>query len=423
MEYKQTPLGEIPVEWKLTKIGDISEVKGGKRLPKGHKLVNYETEHPYIRVLDFKNMSVNLNNLKYLSNDTYFKIKNYIITSDDVYISIAGTIGVSGTIPTKLSGANLTENAAKLTDLKNINKYFLAYILNSSLVKPQINASTGKATQPKLALFRIKNIKIPLPPLLEQEKIADILSVTDKAIRKSDEIIVKTENLKRGVMQKLLIKGIGHNEFKDSAIGNIPVEWELVKLENVSKKITDGSHFSPKKYENGTHKIATVVNINDNSFDLKSCKTISEKDYEQLVKNDCKVKKGDVLFSKDGTVGLSFVYNQDADLVVLSSIAIIKPDLTLDPAYCSYALKSAPVFRQIIGSKRGTGLKRIILQDLKKIRIPLPPLLEQHQIVRVLSEIDHKLKLERQRNEKLQNIKKGLMNDLLTGHRRVQLNN
>ena len=110
----------IPASWSMTTIETVAEVKGGKRLPKGKKLLDEPTDHPYIRVTDFENASVNTQSLKYLDDETYDAIKNYTISDKDLYISIAGTIGLVGTIPKNLSGANLTENAAKIAEVTGV---------------------------------------------------------------------------------------------------------------------------------------------------------------------------------------------------------------------------------------------------------------------------------------------------------------
>ena len=157
-------------------------------------------------------------------------------------------------------------------------------------------------------------------------------------------------------------------------IGEMPQGWRVVRLGDASLNITDGSHFSPKETKNGNYRIGTVANMTENQIDIDSCKKISKEDYEMLVKNGCKPKIGDVLFSKDGTVGLSFAFKQNDDIVLLSSIAIISPKESLYPDYCACVLKSPLVFKQIEGSKRGTGLRRIILHDLKRFQIPPSPL-------------------------------------------------
>ena len=121
----------LPDGWQWVTIKDIADVKGGKRLPKGKNLVDYKTRYPYIRVTDFFNNSIKADELKYLEEDVYNSIKRYTISSKDVYISIAGSIGKVGTIPLDLDGANLTENAAKITRLRGVNQSFLMWFLTS----------------------------------------------------------------------------------------------------------------------------------------------------------------------------------------------------------------------------------------------------------------------------------------------------
>ena len=206
-------------------------------------------------------------------------------------------------------------------------------------------------------------------------------------------------------------------------IGEMPQGWRVVRLGDASLNITDGSHFSPKETKNGNYRIGTVANMTENQIDIDSCKKISKEDYEMLVKNGCKPKIGDVLFSKDGTVGLSFAFKQNDDIVLLSSIAIISPKESLYPDYCACVLKSPLVFKQIEGSKRGTGLRRIILHDLKRFQIPLPPLPEQRRIAEVLGTVDSAIQKVDSAIERTERLKKGLMQRLLTkgiGHERFK---
>jgi len=203
-EFKETEIGRLPKEWGVVRISAIADVKGGKRLPKGQKLVNFKTPYPYIRVLDFKDMGIDVNNIQFLLPETQKSIRQYTISSNDVYISIAGTVGIVGVIPSELDNANLTENAAKLCNLRDITKEFLAYFLNSSVGQSQISTYLGKAQQPKLALFRIEKIRLPLPSLPEQQKIAEILSTVDKRLESLRNRKEKLKRIKKGLMSDLL---------------------------------------------------------------------------------------------------------------------------------------------------------------------------------------------------------------------------
>lgn len=161
----------LPEGWRWAKLGDVCDIKGGKRLPAGTDFVDDYSPFPYIRVVDLKNGTVDTNNLKYLDEATQSLISRYIIGKDDIYISIAGTIGIIGMIPECLDGANLTENAAKLVvqDKKNVFRDFLALFLTSPLGKDFICERTNIVGQPKLALTRIATIPILLPPFSEQK--------------------------------------------------------------------------------------------------------------------------------------------------------------------------------------------------------------------------------------------------------------
>ena len=234
--------------------------------------------------------------------------------------------------------------------------------------------------------------------------------------------ITQTERFKKGLMQTLLTKGIGHTKFNMTEIGEIPEEGKIKSLKDSCSRITDGSHYSPQGTKVGTRLIATVFNMDNDRINTETCKRISDKDYDLLVKSGCKPDKGDVLFSKDGTVGICFPYFQQDELVLLSSIAILKPYDFLDSTYLSYFLKSENGMKQIIGLRTGSALKRVTLENLKLVKIPFPFYEEQQKIAEILSTVDNKLGLLSNKKKHLEKLKKGLMRELLTGRVRVNLN-
>lgn len=163
---------EIPESWEWCRVGTIASVLGGKRIPAGRKLSQENTGHIYIRVSDMKEDTVSTDNLLYVPEDIYPSISKYIINKEDVYITVAGTIGRIGKIPPELDGANLTENADRIV-FTNINQDWLIKCLQSNFVQKQITDVTTKVGQPKLAILRIQNLLIPLPPLAEQHRIVE----------------------------------------------------------------------------------------------------------------------------------------------------------------------------------------------------------------------------------------------------------
>ena len=97
--YKETKLGWIPEEWEIKTLGSVSDIKGGKRLPKGESLIDIRTDHPYIRVADMHWGGVSIKNIRYVPDEVFPQIKSYTISSDDLFITVAGTLGVIGKIP------------------------------------------------------------------------------------------------------------------------------------------------------------------------------------------------------------------------------------------------------------------------------------------------------------------------------------
>jgi len=203
---KETEIGLLPEHWEVVRLGEVADIKGGKRLPKGHKLSDRPTPYPYIRVVDFKDGSVDKTNLKYLTPQDYENIKQYTISSRDVYISIAGTIGLVGIVPPELDGANLTENAAKivLRDQAKVDPHFLVYFLASEIGQEQILIRTTKTSQPKLALARIRQIPIPYPSAGEQQEIARILKVVDKKLQAEEARKQGLEELFKTLLHNLM---------------------------------------------------------------------------------------------------------------------------------------------------------------------------------------------------------------------------
>lgn len=184
-------------------LADVATIKGGKRLPYGGQLQDETTVHPYIRVADMVNNTIKKDELKYISDVIYNKIQNYTISSRDVYISIAGTIGRVGLVPDNLEGANLTENAAKIVLNENkINKVFLVYELLTDVLQSQIKSLTVQAGVPKLAISRIESLKIYCPPLSEQEEFADKVEQINKYIAAQQEELEQFETLFQSLLHE-----------------------------------------------------------------------------------------------------------------------------------------------------------------------------------------------------------------------------
>lgn len=190
----ETEIGRVPESWEVVKLEDLADVRSGKRLPKGNALVAEDTGYPYIRVTDFEDNTVLTEQLLFVPTHIQPRIQRYIIEKDDVYISVAGSIGIVGMIPGELDGANLTENANRLVirNKKRIEPRYLMYWLDSERCQHEIKAQTLKNAQPKLALGRIKTLAVALPSIEEQK---DMVLALDAVRTKRQVAERKTKTL------------------------------------------------------------------------------------------------------------------------------------------------------------------------------------------------------------------------------------
>ena len=162
--------GKLPSGWCFCRLDSLCRIKGGKRIPRGMTFTNVKTKYIYIRVSDMKRNTIVTTDLKYIDESVYKLIKNYTISSSDLYLTIAGTIGKVGIVPEFLDGMNLTENAAKLTGIACDKKYLL-YSLQSTQVQEHFKSKFHQVAQPKLSIETASSAIISLPPLSEQRRI------------------------------------------------------------------------------------------------------------------------------------------------------------------------------------------------------------------------------------------------------------
>ncbi len=417
--YKDCEIGSIPTNWNIQKLEELANVTGGKRLPKGSSLSEINNGHPYIRVSDMNDKGIQLDSMLYVPDDVVEQISRYRVDKDDLYISVAGTLGLVGKVPDELNGANLTENADRISNIR-CNTDFLLYCLKSDFIKKIINSEMTTNAQPKLALTRIKQFPIPVPPLKEQQKIAEILSSVDAAIEKTEQVIAKTEEVKKGLMQQILTKGIGHTEFKQTEIGEIPVGWNVINLEEICSLITYGFTNPMPTTDEGPYMI-TAKDIRDGDIQYKTARKTSMECYSNDLTDKSRPSIGDILITKDGTLGRLAIVKQE-DICINQSVArIVLKDINL-VKYIYYLLDSPQVQTRILAESGGSTIKHIYITKLAKTLIPISTDVEETKnITNILDSYDYKISSEKRKCNYLINIKKGLMQQLLTGQVRVKI--
>lgn len=413
----------IPEGWTANTLKDIAKVKGGKRMPKGKPLLDMETPFPYIRVSDFRNSTVSSDNLKFVHPDDQKSISRYTISSDDLYISIAGTLGLVGTIPKTLDGAQLTENAAKIMiqDHSKIDKEFLKFSLLSEQTQNQILKLKGTGGGvPKLALFRIESVNLHLPPLPEQKRIAEILASVDDAIQATEKVIEQTKKVKQGLLQELLTRGIGHTKFKKAEIGEIPESWEVGKLGDVARIVDPNpSHRYPPEDRAGIPLVSTADFIGDDEYRYDKCKYVPHSTYRNQLER-CTFSEGDVVFARKGRIGFARFYGKEKKCFS-HTVVIIKALDKLISDYLLWLVRSDYVSGRLTRTMNSnSGVPTLGVKPIAANTVPIPPLAEQELIGGFLNKIQNNISQNEHELERLKNFKSGLMQDLLTGRVRVR---
>lgn len=441
---------EIPDSWEWVRLGAITTVLGGKRIPAGRKLSQNNTGHVYIRVSDMKDDIVSMENLQYVPKDIFPSISRYIINKEDVFITVAGTIGRIGKIPPELDGANLTENADRLV-FTIIDQDWLIKCLQSVIVQSQISAVTTQVGQPKLAILRIQNLLIPLPPVEEQHRIvAKIKKLLPKVEEygKAQDALNKLnaelpENLKKSILQeaiegrlvpqnpndepasvllnkirqqkeqlvkKKIIKAdknesiiyrsedghwlehFAYKERKDVCIDEeipfeIPESWEWVRLGSLLQVVSDGTHKTPKYVPSGI-PFLSVQNISSGHLTMDRIKFITKEEHHELIKR-VKPTNGDILICRIGTLGKAIKINWDFEFSIFVSLGLLRPVEHRITDHIIFCINSPLGYKWIQDNKVGGGTHtyKINLGDMPNMLLPIPPLNEQHRIVEKLEQL------------------------------------
>jgi len=410
----------LPAKWKTSTIGEVASVKGGKRLPKGEKLSSRTTTHPYLRVTDFSRFSIDVSNIQYITDDIFQKISRYTIDSDDVFISIAGSLGIVGRIPDELTGANLTENAAKLTinSMAELVPQFLMYWLASDFAQREIAAQRVKNAQPKLALARIKLLKLPIPPLPEQRRIAAVLSLVQRAIEKQERLIALTTELKKALMHKLFTEGTRGEPQKQTEIGPIPESWEVVNLGKIGKLLSGGTP-SKKRQDFWNGKIPWI-----SPKDMKRSRLQDSIDHI----TDTGLEEGSTLapsgslfivirgmiLAKDVPVALTLrpmAFNQDMKAII--------PSEEVCADYLLYAMQNLKPYLQMRVGSSAHGTRTLLTRTIEECQIPLPGRRTQERIAQALLTLEGKINFHKKRRTSLQDLFRTLLHQLMTAEIRV----
>jgi type I restriction enzyme S subunit len=292
---------------------------------------------------------------------------------------------------------------------------FLAYYL-THYKKKEIGSFGQGITIIHLYGRDIKKIGLILPPLSEQKKITEILTVVDDEIQETNKIISKTKKLKNGLLQDLFAKGIGHKNFKKTTIGTIPEEWNISKLSEIATvergKFSHRPRNAPEFYGGNIPFIQTGDVVNSNGKISSYTQTLNEKglSVSRLF------KKGTIVITIAANIGDTGILQFDSCFP--DSLIGITPSGKIDPIFLEYYLRTQKDYLNSISTQ--SAQKNINLEKLNPLLIKVPPKNEQKKIAEILSLTDEKIAINTKYKETLIRLKKGLMQDLLSGKVRTK---
>ena len=414
---RESSIGEIPKDWKVKKVEDLFVVKTGTTPSTRQEEYWNDGTVNWITPTDLSRVN---GNIRIKSGER--KITEKALKETNLTLLPRGSIIISTRAPVGyvaiLEDSATFNQGCKGLIPKNSSEvspeFYCYYLLNK---KQMLQNLSGGSTFKELSKERLQKLYVPHLSLDEQKSIVGVLGVVDSAIQKTSEVIAKTERLKKGLMQTLLTRGIRHKEYKQTPIGTTPKTWQTVMLEDVAE-------IRGNKSINNFERIAFVP------MELIPDSEIFAK-YQIRAKEDVKsstyCEAGDLLLAKitpsleNGKQGI--VPSDVPNRIALATTEVFPIHCNgINKFFLFYILKFSKFRNKIISSMIGTtGRQRASKEAVERLEIPLPPSDEQERIIEILSNVDKKLELERSEKARLERIKRGLMDLLLTGKIRIKV--
>jgi len=394
---------ELPNGWEWKTVGEVtlnSKTKNPEKEP--------NQTFQYLDISSIDNINYKIIEIKVLlGSNAPSRARKVAMKYDTVFATTRPNLKNIAIIENDYENLICSTGFSILKAGKLINYKYLFLFFISDNIQKQIEPLIRGSQYPAISDKDVLSCLIPLPPLKEQERIVQKLDTAfqslDEAITLQKENIAHTQELKKAVLV--------------DTFHSLP--YKIKTLDEVCSKITDGSHFSPKIVEEG-YPYITVKDLDNGKIDFINCKKISELDYNNLLKSGCKPFKGDVLFSKDGTVGKVALVDIERDFVVLSSLGIFRPlPNKLNSQFLYWFLNSPLIQDHAEGLKTGAAIKRVVIKTLKTFQIPLPPLPEQERIVAYLetslAKLDTLIVEQQERLAQLMELKKSILQEAFEG--------
>jgi type I restriction enzyme S subunit len=335
-----------------------------------------------------------------------------LLQAGDIVMAVRGTVGTLSRAGPQHVGCQISPNTIRISaDQRKVEPAFLFFALGH-LAPSLVRTSTNQSALPSLNARDIKRIAVSFPPLAEQKKIAEILGSVDEAIQATQAVIDQTRKVKQGLLQQLLTRGIGHTRFKQTEIGEIPEEWEVSKTGAECESIVPGRN-RPKSFDGDI----PWINISDiYGPTVSSSKSGLAVSREALSNAKGRTIPADtVIMTCVGTFGVSTVALRE--MIINQQLHGFVCGPRLLPRFLRLVLETKEEEMKSLAGQ--TTIPYLNRAKCESIRFALPPLDEQHEIAQILGSTEDTLSENFGQNKALKGVKRGLMQDLLTGRVRV----
>ncbi|QRM47214.1 restriction endonuclease subunit S [Rhizobium sp. BG4] len=406
-------LSELPSDWRFSRFGDVLQIKRRPIEVQDH----VEYVQPVIRRghggIDIRERQLGAS----------IKTKaQFLIRAGDWLMSKVQILHRSyGLVPCELDKALASGSYYAFEIQKELDPKYLWYLSHANAFHKSCELASVGVVIEKM-VFRATDwldFEFPLPPLHEQRQIAEILSSVDEAIAATRAVIVQSRKVKQAVLERLLTKGIGHTRFKQTEIGEIPEEWPLTSADSVCTQVSVGIVIKPSQYyvESGVRCFRSA-NVREGFVEDADWVYIS--DEGNRVNRKSVLRTGDVLVVRTGYPGTSCVVPPKYDGANCIDIIFARPKIELvAPYFLSTFINSASGKTQVLKAEGGLAQKHFNVGAMKQMKLPLPPLSEQHEIVAHIQEFANTEAVLEQTLQQQIGFKAALMSDLLTGRKRV----
>jgi type I restriction enzyme S subunit len=414
----ETSLGEIPKDWYQIRLDAIvNESSYGA----AESAEDFNPQDPrYVRITD-------INSRGRLKPDTKVslsrkKADGHILSEGDLLFARSGASVGKTYLYRQQDGecAYAGYLIRQVIDTDVANPEFVYQYTDSPRYDRWVTRKKRTGAQPNINAQEYGNILIPYPPLPEQRKIATLLYTVDRTIQKTEQIIDKYQSIISGIIQDIATTGIDNKKLHEQKVPMLPEKWEIPThwklnfLENITTLVTDGAHQTPTYVEDGI-PFLKVENIKQEEIDWDSVARIPEEEHKELIKSG-NPSNGDVLLSKNGTIGITKVVDWEREFSHFVSLALIRPNQEIIlPNYLSTLLESQICMRQAKARSKTGTVTNLHLEEIEKLSIPVPPIPEQRKILEKISVVEQCLNSEIRYRSQLKRLKKGLMQDLLSG--------